>query len=165
MPEEKLPPLKGRIKKIESKHLEKVKKLLRESREFNRQEKIDYYTSIRHYLENPEGIEYQTYLFLDKDDIAGLMSIGKGMGNKTYDLYYIVVSPKYKGRHVGSQLIDFAEKIFRKNAARIVIIETSSKNEYLPARRLYEKKGYHLSGIVQDYFDEGDDKIIYSKKL
>ena len=46
-----------------------------------------------------------------------------------------------------------------------LIIETSSLDEYAPARGLYRKLGYEEEARLRDFYDAGDDKIVFCKRL
>ncbi len=45
------------------------------------------------------------------------------------------------------------------------MIETSSKESYGDTRAFYEKIGCILAAQLPDYYDRGDDKLIYLKSL
>jgi ribosomal protein S18 acetylase RimI-like enzyme len=50
-------------------------------------------------------------------------------------------------------------------SGRLLIVETSSSPEYEPARRFYESHGYRRQATVEDFYDEGDHLVLYSKRL
>lgn len=83
----------------------------------------------------------------------------------SYDLYWIAVSPAEHGRGVGTTLMDQTETRVRKAGGRIIFIETSGRELYASTQRFYEKCGYSLEVRVRDFYAEGDDKLIYSKRL
>jgi hypothetical protein len=49
--------------------------------------------------------------------------------------------------------------------ARYIIAETSSLEKYLPTRLFYEKNGYSKDAFIADYYQPGDGKVIYVKRL
>ena len=44
-------------------------------------------------------------------------------------------------------------------------METSSRPPYAPARAFYRRCGYEVDAVLKDYYDDGDDKVIFAKAL
>jgi ribosomal protein S18 acetylase RimI-like enzyme len=80
-----------------------------------------------------------------------------------YDLYWIVVDPAMQGRGVGRALLAHAEQCVRNTDGRGIVIDTSSRTEYQPARALYEGSGYRRVATIPDYYKPGDALVIYMK--
>jgi ribosomal protein S18 acetylase RimI-like enzyme len=80
-----------------------------------------------------------------------------------HDLYWIAVDPAAQGRGVGRALIAHTERSVRDLRGRGIAIETSSRSEYLPARRLYESCGYRKVAEIPDFYKPGDNRIVYVK--
>jgi Acetyltransferases len=83
----------------------------------------------------------------------------------SYDLYWIVTDVSLRGKGIGQALMDETEKIIKAAGGRRVYAETSSRELYTPTRKFYEKCGYKIEGIFKDFYAEGDDKVVYVKKL
>ena len=83
----------------------------------------------------------------------------------TFDLYWIAVHPDYQGNGVGKLLLKRAEEEARNSNARLMIIETSSMNEYDATRKFYINNGYQQFAIIPDFYRQGDHKIIYGKNF
>lgn len=83
----------------------------------------------------------------------------------TFDLYWIVVDNNFRGKGFGLQLIQQTENALRNQNARKLYIETSSTDKYLPTRNFYEKAGYTEEARLKDFYLEGDDKVIYAKRV
>jgi hypothetical protein len=49
--------------------------------------------------------------------------------------------------------------------ARLVIIETSSQPLYEPTRAFYLRKGYAEVARVPDFYADGDDRVIFAKRI
>jgi len=120
---------------------------------------------IKDYLENPRGDELKTMVYSVFGEVAGFICFGKDLGDKTYEVYALSVAPKYQGNGVATKMIKAAEKYLRAKKARVLFISTSSSEEYLPARKLYLKNGYKKIATVRDFFNDGDHRIILSKRL
>lgn len=48
---------------------------------------------------------------------------------------------------------------------RLLLIETSSLPHYEPTRRFYLKHGYERSCAIADYYADGDDLVVFRKRL
>lgn len=83
----------------------------------------------------------------------------------TWDLYWIAVAPEAQGLGVGTVLLKEVEGRLARLNARLLIIETSSRPPYDPTRAFYLKKGYREVARVPDFYEAGDDRVIYAKTL
>lgn len=84
---------------------------------------------------------------------------------KSYDLYWIAVHNNFRRTGIGSYLLDLSEKEIASAGGYGVYAETSSREQYLSTRKFYEKNGYQLKACFEDFYDDGDDKLVYVKYL
>ena len=82
----------------------------------------------------------------------------------TYDLYWMAVDPARHGTGVGTALIDGMERRLQ-GVARLVVVETAGRPEYLPTRAFYQARGYRVAAVIPDFYAPGDDQVIYVKSL
>jgi GNAT superfamily N-acetyltransferase len=87
------------------------------------------------------------------------------MTDRTWELWWIVVDRSQQGRGLGGLLLDHVEQDVRRNAGRVLLIETSSLPHYLPTRRFYLKHGYVEAARIPDFYADGDDKVIFAKRM
>ncbi len=80
-------------------------------------------------------------------------------------MLFLAVIPDKRGQGAGRALVSAAEDILRKKGARLLLVETSGADMLAPARSLYEKSGFRREAKVRDYYADGDDKIIFRKRL
>jgi ribosomal protein S18 acetylase RimI-like enzyme len=100
------------------------------------------------------------------DDIVGFAyAAPAAMTDRTWYLWWIVVRPTEQARGIGSALLLDAEKAARQAQGRILLVETSSLPHYAPTRRFYEKHGYDLAAHLADFYADGDDMVVYRKRL
>jgi ribosomal protein S18 acetylase RimI-like enzyme len=85
--------------------------------------------------------------------------------NGTYNLYAIGVHNDYQGKGIGNKMIAYLESKLKTAGHRILIVETSSTDALALTREFYDKCGYRREAVIQDFWDEGDDKIVFWKKL
>jgi ribosomal protein S18 acetylase RimI-like enzyme len=83
----------------------------------------------------------------------------------TFDLCWICSAPGAQRQGVGGALIRQTEEAIRARGGRLLLVETSSRPEYEPARRFYESRGYRREAVVADFYAEGDSLVLYSKRL
>ena len=99
------------------------------------------------------------------DELVGYACWGPTPGTEgTYDLYWIVVDPASQGTGVGSQLLHEVESRLTAHGARLLVVETSSRADYAPTRRFYERRGYTRAATIPGYYAPGDDLVIYTKE-
>lgn len=82
-----------------------------------------------------------------------------------YDLYWLGVLQSKRGAGIGSILMKACEDAIAKRGGKIVYIETSAREQYLPTREFYVKRDYFIEAILKDFYDDGDGKVIYSKRV
>jgi D-alanine-D-alanine ligase len=112
--------------------------------------------------------DYELVGAFDPDDgtLLGYACYGPTPGTAgTWDLYWIAVEPAAQGRGVGTALWREVETRLRRRGARLCIVETSGSAHYEATRRFYARCGLTPVATVPDYYDDGDDRVIYAKRL
>jgi GNAT superfamily N-acetyltransferase len=87
------------------------------------------------------------------------------MAERAWYLYWIVVEQARQGQGIGAELLAYAEQDIRALGARLFLIETSSLPHYEPTRRFYLKHGYELASVLEDFYADGDDLIVFRKRF
>jgi GNAT superfamily N-acetyltransferase len=87
------------------------------------------------------------------------------MAERAWYLYWIAVEKQEQARGVGSELLCAMEDAIRRENGRLILIETSSLPHYEPTRRFYRKHHYELGCVLRDFYADGDDLVVYSKRL
>ena len=82
-----------------------------------------------------------------------------------FDLYWIAVHPGAQGHGIGRRLVEYVEDDIRSRGGRMLLIETSSRDEYGPTIAFYERTNYDLTARIKNFYRVGDDKLIFSKEL
>ena len=83
----------------------------------------------------------------------------------TYNLYAIGVRSDLQGKGIGAQMMSYLENELKNKEARVLIVDTSGSEEFKLTRKFYEKLGYTKEAVIRDFWDEGDDKVTFWKKL
>jgi len=98
--------------------------------------------------------------------IGGYVYIGtEEMSDRTWYVWWIAVDPAGQGKGTGRELLRFAEDEARRRGGRVMFIETSGLPVYEPTRRFYLKNGYHQEAVLRDYYRDGDDLVVFRKRL
>lgn len=87
------------------------------------------------------------------------------MTDQTWELWWIVVRPSEQGRGRGSRMLEAVEAMVGELGGRLLLIETSSTPLYEPTRQFYLRRGYVIAARIADFYADGDDKVIFWKKL
>lgn len=104
--------------------------------------------------------------FASDGQLVGYVCYGSTPGtDRTYDLYWIAMHPDFQGTGGGSQLLDEVERRLRQREARLLVVETSSRDDYAPTRRFYEAHSYSAVATIADFYAPGDSRVIYTKRL
>ena len=83
----------------------------------------------------------------------------------TYNLRAIGVAPEVQRKGIASEMMDYIERLLRQKDGRVLIVETSSDHAQRGARHLYQKLGYTQAAVIKDFWKDGEDKIVFWKKL
>jgi ribosomal protein S18 acetylase RimI-like enzyme len=87
------------------------------------------------------------------------------MTRGSFDLYWIATHPDARGRGFGHALMEYVERKALETKGRLLVVETSSKASYAGTVEFYRRLGYSENSRIRDFYDIGDDKIIFVKKL
>jgi ribosomal protein S18 acetylase RimI-like enzyme len=116
-------------------------------------------------LNNSLGDDHQ-FIVYDENLIKGAAYYApENFADGVYNLYFIGVLPENQGSGVGRALLEYVENHIRQKGVRMLLIETSSKPSFEKTWRFYTKNGYEKEAIIRDYYRDGDDKILFRKKL
>jgi ribosomal protein S18 acetylase RimI-like enzyme len=114
------------------------------------------------------GANAQGEHWLTSDDdkpIAIAYVAPERMTEGTWNMLLIAVHPNQQGKGVGSSVMAYAERILTEQGARVLLVETSGLPEYESTRSFYEKCGYEREARIRDFYQAGEDKIIFRKAL
>ncbi len=87
------------------------------------------------------------------------------MTESSFDLYWIAVQPECQGKGVGRMLLSETQKRVRAAGGLRLYIETSLRAQYNGTRAFYEKNGFRLESLLEDFYAPGDGRATYSRKL
>lgn len=117
------------------------------------------------YLQNPSSNDIWLTVESHRSVVGVAYCAPEKLTEGTYNLYLIAVHKRDHGKGVGSMLIRHLENLLRTQGHRILIVETSGLPDFELTRRFYEKTGYTSEARIRDFYKEGEDKIVFWKKL
>lgn len=83
----------------------------------------------------------------------------------SWDLYWLLVDPRVQRRGIGTALLQAMEAHIRSAGGRWIWVETATTPAYAPARCFYERHGFRLLAVVEDFYDAGEGLAVYVKDL
>lgn len=118
------------------------------------------------YLKDPRQKDYYFIAAADEMDFpAGYVCYGpRPLTQAAYDLYWIVVDGRLRRKGVAKMLLEYTEEILRGEGAALLIAETSGLKEYEPARSLYLRNGFTEEARIREFYEPGDDLVIFVKR-
>jgi ribosomal protein S18 acetylase RimI-like enzyme len=72
------------------------------------------------------------------------------------------VEPAYRGRGVGSRLLQCAHTAWKRKGIHRVEVQVHVDN---PVQTLYFRLGYRVAGIAPDYYQDGAPAVLMTKRL
>lgn len=88
--------------------------------------------------------------------------------DRMWNLYFLATAPNQQGGGAGTTLIEQVERelaTLGTEAARTLIIDTSSLDDYQQARAFYAARGFVEEARVRDFYGPGDHKVTFWKRL
>ena len=117
------------------------------------------------YLNN----EKSTDIWFTATDQGKPISIGYCAPEKftegTYNLYAIAVRKDKQGDGIGKVMMEYLENELRGIGGRVLIVETSGTPAFGLTREFYIKCNYTKQAVIPEFYEKGDDKVVFWKKL
>ena len=151
-----------KIRPISKSDIDGLKKVV-DSSELFPSEYLD--EMISDYLNNPETQDIWFTNIDDNKPTAIGYCIPEKLTNGTYNLLAIGVSQDSQRRGIATEMMSYIEQQLKQIDGRILIVETSSDDAQIGARKFYDKIGYTQMAVIKDFWNDGEDKIVFWKKL
>lgn len=87
------------------------------------------------------------------------------MTSGTWNLLMIAVDPASQRHGLGAALMRHVEILLAARGERILLVETSGLPEFEGVRRFYRGIGYSEEARIRDFYQAGEDKVIFRKPL
>jgi len=117
-------------------------------------------------LEKGKASGYEFIFAEQKGDAVGYICFGKNTVTvSSFDVYWIAVEPSKQGQGIGQLLLEEAERQIAAGGGSRIYIETSHRSDYQATRGFYERCGYTLASVLDDFYAPGDSKATYVKVI
>ena len=154
--------MNGQIRKVEKVDIPELKKVLDSSELFPSYLLDDM---ISDYLSNEKSRDIWFTTINQGKPISIGYCAPERLTEGTYNLYAIAVHKSKQGNGIGKKMMEYIESELRKNGNRILIVETSGKPEFELTREFYIKCDYKQQAVIPEFYEKGDDKVVFWKKL
>jgi ribosomal protein S18 acetylase RimI-like enzyme len=100
-----------------------------------------------------------------KAPIAIAYAAPERMTSGTANLLLIAVHADRQGAGVGATLLAHIEERLTDRGDRLLLVETSGLPEFKRTRGFYLANGYEQEARIRDFYQAGEDKIVFRKLL
>lgn len=83
----------------------------------------------------------------------------------THNLLAIAVRPDRQRGGIGKNLVETIERHLAATGGRVLLVETSSLDDYEGTRAFYDTLGFRREASIGDFYADGDDKVVFWKRL
>jgi ribosomal protein S18 acetylase RimI-like enzyme len=112
------------------------------------------------------GGEYTLLVAESAGCVVGYACFGQApLTASTWYLYWICVALEAQRAGLGRTLQAGVEAAIVTAGGRRLVLETSGRPDYAKARDFYGRAGFVAVGRIPDFYDQGDDCLIYCKAL
>ena len=116
------------------------------------------------YFDNPNTSDLW-FTYEEEKPVAIAYVAPEKMTEGTWNLYLIAVAPDLQGKGIGRSIVQYIENTLRAKGERILLVETSGLDEFKRTRIFYDKCGYEQEARIRDFYQAGEDKIVFRKSL
>jgi ribosomal protein S18 acetylase RimI-like enzyme len=157
--------IRTKIRDMEIQDREKIERILAEVKVFPQEEIKVALEVIDSYLS--KSPDYIIKVGTDgNNNVLGYVCYGKvPLTDAVWDIYWIAVGEEFQGKGIALQLMNSMEDDLKAKNARAIMVETSSMPEYKPARDFYMRTGFSEVSTIEDFYAEGNGKVVYRKNL
>lgn len=118
------------------------------------------------FLRDPQASGYNFLSCKDGDEFLGFACWGPtALSQGATDLYWICTAQGAQGRGVGAALFQAVAAAVRALGRWLIVIWTSSRADYAPAREFYRRVGCELQTQIADFYDRGEDLCVFVRRL
>ncbi|GAB4164626.1 MAG: hypothetical protein Tsb0017_02990 [Geothermobacteraceae bacterium] len=118
------------------------------------------------FLDRPDQKDYLVLVAEKAGTPVGFVLYGPvPLTSGTFDVYWIATAPEVQGEGYGRRLMAAAEEDMKRRGARMICLETASKESYRRTRAFYDAAGYVQESVIRDFYVPGDDRITYVKRF
>ncbi|GAB3641274.1 GNAT family N-acetyltransferase [Spirosoma arcticum] len=116
------------------------------------------------YFTNPDSSD--CWLIDDENGPVGVAYYApERLTEGTWNLYLIAVQADQQGKGRGAAMMRYVEQALRERGERLLLVETSGLPSYEYQRAFYRRCGYTEEARIRDFYQAGEDKVVFWKTL
>jgi len=154
------------IRKLRPEDRGQIKNILSSVDIFNTEEKEIALELIDEAVARPQQDYYNIFVYEEENKVLGYHCTGKrALTDGVFDMYWIVVDPASQNKGVGKKLLGHVEDFAKERSGRLILAETSSREDYTPTRNFYLRNNYSVLSEIKDFYSMNDNLIIFGKYI
>ena len=102
---------------------------------------------------------------VDGSPVGFCYTVPEDLTEGTWNMLALAVHPDFQGSGLGTALVQAAERRLRSNGQRILLVDTSSTDDFALTRQFYARNGYEEEARIRDFWSAGDHKVIFRKSI
>jgi ribosomal protein S18 acetylase RimI-like enzyme len=83
----------------------------------------------------------------------------------TWNMLLLAVHPSAQRQGLGMSAVRHLEELLTGRGERMLLVETSGLPDFEATRAFYRSCGYEEEARIRDYYQQGEDKIVFRKAL
>jgi ribosomal protein S18 acetylase RimI-like enzyme len=117
-----------------------------------------------HVTKSQQG--HQALVFEEEEELVAVAYFTpKELTDRTWELLMIMVHSSRQTKGIGSRMIEACQEQISSIGGRLLLIETSSTDDFEPIWRFYRKHGFRDVATVPDYYADSIGKVTFLKRL
>ena len=109
------------------------------------------------------------HCWITDDDGSGPVGVAyyapERMTDGTWNLYMLIVHPDRQGEGRGTALVRYVEEALQERGERVLLVETSGLASFEATRTFYRKCGFEEEARIREFYQAGEDKIVFCKAV
>jgi ribosomal protein S18 acetylase RimI-like enzyme len=101
----------------------------------------------------------------DPHPLAIAYAAPEPMTDGCWNLYLIAVHADHHGQGIGQALMRYVEDTLAVEGVRVLLVETSGDDGFARTRNFYRQSHYEEEARIREFYQAGEDKIIFRKAL
>ena len=85
--------------------------------------------------------------------------------DRVYSAVWLYVHKDYRRKGIGSKLWSSIEKALINKGARKCYLDVGNERDQPEAIAFHKRQGFELEGVMKDYWKDGEDMMIFGKRL
>lgn len=116
-----------------------------------------------------DGSSGPDHVWLTDDDggaVVGVVYLApERLTNQTWNLHMIAVRQDRQRQGRGAALVRHVERLLADRGGRLLLVETSGTGAFERTRAFYRSLGFTEEARIRDFYDAGDDKVVFRKPI